>query len=467
MWEPYIALLIEFGTPILISVFILAIRGIGNRRVLIALALWTAAWYGSVALLPDAPERAVRVLLTLVFGIAFFWQERFGFFTVGGPEAEADRLFRRVSPWLREKAGDSEAALALASSLAPGTFPVTGGEWAVAAELFRQSLLRRAGVVASTLTPVMAFDAAARSFWRAGLERGLIGRRHRPSAWDEGAALRCYSEEFRALIPRQALEERPLIPLGGWDIEAERVVDALSAIPLNAAAPTRDAMVATMRDTLALARGDRSEEAFIRRRASAEQLEAAWKSQLRREQTPKRLRRPLEYARRIDLAPAVVQERLANAVHRRTAVPWHDNPRSRMQIAGSVDSHRATLVLHDGNIWTSRRSWNVAFNGAVEPDGAGTLIRGSVDIPDRKQLDQIVLLVKITSVVALLIVTGLAIREWVTGGTWAAEPVITAVLGVIAGLAVPEWLRLQGETAAASDAASIVRFLDETLTSPA
>jgi hypothetical protein len=249
------------------------------------MVVWTVAWFGSLALLPSGPERIVRVLLVIAVGVVILWPERLGLLSMSGHEADADRLFRRVSPWLRERNPDAAGGIALAASLSSPALPTTDGEWAVAATLFRRSLLRRAAATPSSYTPATAYERAARSFWRAGLERHLLGRRFSPDVWDEGVALRCYHDEFESLIPREALVERPLIPLGGWDDDAERVVDAIRGIPLRiqTARSTREALLAAMTDELAVARGDRSAEALARQRASAEFMNRQWAALAREE----------------------------------------------------------------------------------------------------------------------------------------------------------------------------------------
>lgn len=278
MGETAVAILLDVVGPVAFWIVVLWTRSLRYPRVLLAMAIWTAVWVGSVALLPSGPDRVVRVVLAVLVGVAILWPERVALLSVRGPQAEADRIFRRVSPWLRERDPDAGAALTLASRLSRATFPAADAEWLVASALFRRSLLRRASVTASTLTPASVYEHAARSFWRAGLERHLLGPRHSPGLRDEGAALRCFHEEFDSLIPREALVERPLVPLGGWDDEAEQVVEALRDMLLRhpVARDVRDALANAMTDVLAVARGDRSDETLERQRASAEVMVEQW-----------------------------------------------------------------------------------------------------------------------------------------------------------------------------------------------
>jgi hypothetical protein len=271
--------LIAYPLPVVLFwVVVLASRMFRHPRVLGIMVAWTVAEVAVAVLLPPHLRRVIRIPLVIAVGVAILWPVRLGLWSVRGRDAEADRIFRRVLPWLRKGNGDAGEAMTLASSLAPGTFPVAAGEWSVAAALFRRSLLRRAGASVSTMTPAGAYARAARSFWRAAIERGLVGPKFHADAWDEGVALRSFHEEFDSLIPREALVERPLIPLGGWDDEADQVIDALRGIPLTnpVARDTRDGLVAAMTDELAVARGDRSEEALARQAASAGVVNEQW-----------------------------------------------------------------------------------------------------------------------------------------------------------------------------------------------
>jgi hypothetical protein len=281
--------LVVLVSPVVVWLFVVATGRFRHPRFLLAMVFWTVAWFAAAAFLPDAPDRAARVVLAIVFGVGVFVPQRFGLLTVGGAEADADRILRRVSGWLGKESTDTQAAASLAASLSPAEFPVMEGDWAVAAALFRRSLLRRAGVATSTHTPVTAHERAARSFWRAGLERGQIGRQYRPDAWDEDVALRCYLEEFHEVIPREALVDHPVLPLGRWDVEAERVIETLTAIPLTdpIVREARYSLVAEMTDELAIARGDRSEQALARQRISAEQLNRQWAAMARHEERVK------------------------------------------------------------------------------------------------------------------------------------------------------------------------------------
>lgn len=271
--------------PAVLWLIVLTTRTWRHARLLSAMFIWTVAWFGAGVLLPTASARIARSALGIAIVLAGVWPVRLGLLSIRGAEVEADRIFRRVSGWLREGGRNRVAAVSFVSELARETFPVKSGDWAVAASLFRRSIVRRTGASASTLTYVTAYERAARSYWVAALDRRLIGRRHHPDAWDEGVALRCYFEEFTAVVPSDALIDQPIVALGGRDDEAARVIHAVGEIPVSdpIASRVRDALVAAMEGQLAIARGERSNEAKDRQRASAELMTEQWAALVSRE----------------------------------------------------------------------------------------------------------------------------------------------------------------------------------------
>jgi hypothetical protein len=277
--------LIVVLVPAALWLIVLTTRTWRHWRLLTATVLWTLAWFGASALLPATTSQVARLVLGIAVVLSGMWPEQLGLLSISGREAKADSVLRRVSAWLREGVGSGHDAMALASTLARETFPVSSGYWEVTATLFRRSLLRRTSAAPSTLTSVTAYERAARSFWRAALERRLIRRRHRPDAWDEGVALRCYFEEFTAVLPSDALIARPVVALGGWDNEAARVIDSVRDIPMRdpIASRVRHALMAAMEDQLAVARGETSTEAKDRQRASAELMTEKWAALASRE----------------------------------------------------------------------------------------------------------------------------------------------------------------------------------------
>ena len=90
--------------------------------------LWTVVWFVAATLLPVAPARIARLVLAVAIVLAVVWPGRLGLLSIRGADANADRIFRRVSGWLGEGGGNREAAMSFASELARETFPVKSGD---------------------------------------------------------------------------------------------------------------------------------------------------------------------------------------------------------------------------------------------------------------------------------------------------------------------------------------------------
>jgi hypothetical protein len=270
-------LLIEFA-PVVMGLAVLTNRGWRHPRFLVAVIAWLLVWLVAAGILPPPLRQLALLLLVLVFALAVVRPQRLGLLTVSNADTALDETFRRASNWLRFDSRDADTANALALKLEAGASEAHGPDWMVAAALFRRSLLRRGGAAPSTLTSVVAYERAAKAFWRAALDRGMIGRRFRPDAWDQGVALRCYFEEFESLIPRGSLVERPFAPLGGWDEQAARVLESVDKIAIGdpIASRLRDALAMAMADELEISRGDRSDEALARQATSPKALEEHW-----------------------------------------------------------------------------------------------------------------------------------------------------------------------------------------------
>lgn len=172
------------------------------------------------------------------------------------------------------------------------------------------------------------------------------------------------------------------------------------------------------------------------------------------------MRQPVEFRRHLEQTPDVIRRRLRDAIDRGAFVPARRPDGSRPTIVGSIDGDRISLSMHDENFMTRRKSWNVTFDGVLATDGSGAIIQGAVEIPDRKHLDQLMVLFKLAGFMLPVIVGGLAIKQWLAVGTWSPEAVVGAVMIAFASAAVMELLRAQGEIEAAEDAAVIVGFLD-------
>ena len=254
------------------------IRLVREPRVVLALLVLSAAVL-AVARVPAVAVRLPLALGTLALGLGILlWPGPLGLLAVRGAAADADATLRRASTWLRGTSRDPEEAAAVAASLAPGTFPGAGGEWAEAATLMRLAVNHSTGGDRFASRQSDAYASAARAWWRAAAERGQLGPRFHPRPFDEHMAIRAAYERFIALVPLRALTPDALVPIGGWDDEADGVIDELETLRLRAplAREARTVVVEALRDHLAVARGDRSPVAYARQAASAERAQAAW-----------------------------------------------------------------------------------------------------------------------------------------------------------------------------------------------
>ena len=243
-----------------------------SGRVLFVLLAIVAAFYASSFVGNDQGGRILQIALLGVAVVVMQWPDRLHLAAPYERSKQADAALRRAAVWLRDAPGDQQPALELLEGLAPGTFPIAGTEWAVAATLFHVALYRRIHGELEDATPIASDVGAARSFWRAALEREVVGPRYRPDPWDEGVALRCYLEEFRAAIP-EATTDPDVRPDGNsarvgqedWATRAAGTIEQLRSIPLvaPAARKARDDLSTLMGAELAIYRGDDSDEAEL------------------------------------------------------------------------------------------------------------------------------------------------------------------------------------------------------------
>ena len=235
--------------------------GLRNRRLLLVLGLGTVLYYGS-AFLPHTAFLIARVGLAIGFLVVVFWPERVGL--IKPSMSDAHKLLDQARSWLRGEVPDTAIGLELEAALARDSFPVADGCWALASTLYRRAIrLRLDGSLLSDRY-VSSSMTAALDYWWAAVKPDLITRHPDPDAWDFGTALRCLFAEYTDLIPGQAYEEDPIVPVGGWDDSAEDVVRALREIPSpsSEADHLRDALGAALTRDLAVARGSRTADAL-------------------------------------------------------------------------------------------------------------------------------------------------------------------------------------------------------------
>lgn len=270
--DPGLAVLFVLTAPLFFGFALLAARLLRYRRFLTLWVVGTAVHYASLVL-PLEPAQAIRIGIDLLFVAAILWPRQLHLAGPRGPEVEADRRLRAASSWFRAARNDRAEAKDLAASLWPATFPIGAGEWAVAATLFRVSLVGAGSGETGAPSSTKEFLQAAGSFWRAAREGHLLGRRFRPDSWDDGQALRAYLDECRLSYQPGATNEALPNPNGDQRDKLDALVEELTTIPLDdpVARQVRDAMVPVIRDELAIARVGSTKSA-AELKSSAERL---------------------------------------------------------------------------------------------------------------------------------------------------------------------------------------------------
>jgi len=160
----------------------------------------------------------------------------------------------------------------------------------------------------------------------------------------------------------------------------------------------------------------------------------------------------------IEIAQPVAdaEMRLGRLLSGRPSIEPRTNGSSNRRLIGHLEGADVRLSVWDANDFTRRKSWNVEFNGALEPTPSGAILRGAVDIPDRAQLRTLMWMFRVASAFVPLLVLGLNIR-----GLWDRRPLDPApaigavALAVIAFLVVGR-LEADGERRARDDARLLV-----------
>lgn len=246
-----------------------------NWRFFAALVPWTVVTIAMSAL----PLDVGRILFAAAIFIAVYGvvsPYALGLGSMTRDEERADATLRVAWRALATPHGPEEPPTA-AAQLDPECFP-RQSLWRPAARLLRRAAMPGLHRSNATSTPSSAFLRAGVAIWNVAQQQHVIRGQRVPSAWDEDLLLRCYQDEFTDLVPREALVEYPIVPLGAWDNEASHLVDELAAVPLgdHKARKTRESLVEAMRALLAVAQGDRSAEAMGRQDLTARSLGTAW-----------------------------------------------------------------------------------------------------------------------------------------------------------------------------------------------
>lgn len=168
---------------------------------------------------------------------------------------------------------------------------------------------------------------------------------------------------------------------------------------------------------------------------------------------------PVEIELAAGMSVTGAAERLRQAIEDRPSVEdGTDRARDR-RLIGVVVGPTVDLAVRDERLWTRRKGFQVEFHGALEGTPAGAVLRGTIDIPEHRQLG--VFLRLFAAIGALIVPMAIAIevRDLASGSPFAFEPVALA-LG-IAAITVLGTIRLAAdiEHAAADDARLVAAFL--------
>jgi hypothetical protein len=262
---------------VLVTAWVVAVTGTRTRNVrfLAGLSAWSVAWV-LIGALSWQFAWILRSTLVAVAAYALVRPADLGLGSLTRAESTFDKRLHTASGLLDTfEYGAANAELAhLADDV-----PLTDPYWRVTIRLFLRYAARRGSNTVASLTPSTAMREAARGYWRAALWKRVLGTRQSPSTLDEEVALRCYHETFSDLIPRAALTDHPVVPMGAWFSEAERLIDELAVIRMEHAVTelARVSLTEAMYADLVIARGERSDGAIREQAAAAEQMREMWR----------------------------------------------------------------------------------------------------------------------------------------------------------------------------------------------
>jgi hypothetical protein len=145
---------------------------------------------------------------------------------------------------------------------------------------------------------------------------------------------------------------------------------------------------------------------------------------------------PEEAARRID----------ASVRDRRTIERVGAKHPSR-RLDGSIDDGHVHLTIVDDNIRTRPKGWMVEFGGEIVPTATGSELRGSVDLPDRRQLDILMWLFRAAGLMAGFFIVALATRDQSFVGSFLGGVAVAGLTWLASGYIKREYLNRASEDA--------------------
>lgn len=262
-----IGLLIGFVAAWSVSVSQRASR---NWRFIVALGAWSVV-LAATLVWSSQLGRFIEIGLAGIWLAAVSKPDRFWI----GAWTTSDLAMHRTLTAVRSALDDATGPrLAEAEGLLGSpTLATADGAWASAIRLYRGHVAGlRAGATDDHLRQ------AGTHYWSVAMNRRVIGAREHPSLRDEGALLRCFSEEFNALIPRAEPGEMGPRLSQDWAGQAYELVEALAATDVvsEPARELQDTLEEAMEAGIDVALGEGSPGATSRYQAAEEELRLGW-----------------------------------------------------------------------------------------------------------------------------------------------------------------------------------------------
>jgi len=176
-----------------------------------------------------------------------------------------------------------------------------------------------------------------------------------------------------------------------------------------------------------------------------------------------RLRGPLAVVMPTVHTSADAATRLQRALDERRTIESTSAAKTDRRLAGSVSDLRVDLSVRDQRLTTRRKSWNIEFHGVFDPTPNGSSLRGSIDIPDRRQLHTLMLMFRIAAGMTAILAVALAARDLIQGAPLTAWPTVAALGGLLLVVWFTALMEAHGERAAGEDAELLAAFIRRTL----
>lgn len=213
--------------------------------------------------------RLVKDGVFVIAIIGLIWPSKFHLASLDAADREVDVRLRMVVTALK---GDDHKILGdLMIMLDEWIFTNRNSAWRASVRCYRTAIARRIDLDAEKSfgpTPIGAFQRAGRDYWKLAIDRRIIGRPHKPTAWDEDVLLRCYLDAFDRSMPSGSFW--PLDKQDARLFETRIQIEEVRSLSLEHIAPrvNQNLLLDAMEANLEVAMGDLSEDAIKRMRAT-------------------------------------------------------------------------------------------------------------------------------------------------------------------------------------------------------